>query len=208
MATKKAQVVAAGISYFSVDPVRGPGGQIRKDKHGNDVMAEIRHTAMMGETVVMDEWEFDRLLSLGAVREPSSSPFAPAVPKATPFGVPLPNEEGQLEAFKGPIMGDPVPSAGMSDMELRAAARHLTPEQAASLEEQATIGANDDSSEAIKDGDYEGASKASLVAEINRRNSERSEEAAIEVEGSGSNGAVLKDDLILALEEDDEANES
>lgn len=207
MATKQAQIIAAGASYFTVDVVRGPGGSIRKDKNGNDVTTEIRHNAVMGEIVTMDEYEFDRLKELGAVREPSSEPIISATPKPTPFGVPLVNDNGELEAYKGPVMGDPVSSAGMTDQQLRAAGGHLSPEEAAALEEKATIGANDDSSEAISEKDYEGASKSALFAEVKRRNESRDEDDQIEVEGSGANGSILKDDLILALEEDDEENE-
>lgn len=55
-------------------------------------------------------------------------------------------------------------------------------------------------------GDYAGQNKDVLAAEVERRNADRDEEDQIEVEGTGRDGNVLKDDLVAALEADDEAH--
>ncbi len=219
---KDAQVISGGISYFSVETVKGPDGNPRTNpKTGLEITTELRHNALHGDLVTMSEYEFARLSAMGAVREPSSAPTRSAIPAPTPFGVPVPNEDQQMAAFAGPIMGHPAPSAGASDLQIsraevagaltpenaaamEAEAGKLTDEQRAALEERAIIGANDDSAEAIGDKDYEGASKSALEAEVKRRQDSGRE---VTVEGTGSGGNVIKDDLILALEADDEAAE-
>lgn len=207
MSTVTAQVIAAGISYFTAEKVLGPDGEQMLDPINNQpIITRLRHNSPMGSVVELTEHEFNRLSALGAVRSPQEGPIQPKIPAPTPFGVPMPNEEGDMVAFQGPIMGDPAPTAGLSDIELRDAAGALTPEALAAIQEQAVTGATEQSSEAIADRDYEAAQKSALEAEIARRNEGRDEEDLIEVEGSGSNGNIIKDDLILALEEDDEAN--
>jgi hypothetical protein len=54
------------------------------------------------------------------------------------------------------------------------------------------------------DGDYEDAPKPALEAEIERRNADRDDDEKIVVEGTGNNGNVIKDDLVAALEKDDD----
>lgn len=55
-----------------------------------------------------------------------------------------------------------------------------------------------DSTDARLTEDYEDATVEELQAEVNKR--------GFEVEGTGSDGNVLKSDLVEALEEDDEEN--
>lgn len=206
----QAQVLAAGVSYFSVTPVMDPAGNPRKDrKTGDDLVTEMRHEAMHGDVVEMSQHEFERLAEMNAVRTPSSAPTRPAL-SATPFGVPLPNAEGVNQAFVGPVMGHPAPSAGASDLEISRAtvAGALTPEESARLQQEALVGKNDDSAEAIQDRDYEAATVPALKAEIDRRNSTRNPEDQITPEGTGSNGNVIKDDLEMALTADDEERDT
>lgn len=205
----EAQVIAAGVSYFSADKVLGPNGDPILI-NGAEVISTQRHEALLGDVVEMSQHEYDRLAALSAVRTPSSEPIRPEIPAATPFGVPMPTgKDGEMQAFLGPVMGHPAPSAGATDLEISRAqvAGALSPEESARLQEQALVGANDDSKEAIADRDYEGASRVSLEAEIQRRNAERDEDDKIVPEGTGKGGNVIKDDLVIALAEDDEENE-
>ncbi len=209
MSLVETQVIAAGVSYFSADKVLGPNGDPLIVK-GNEVISTQRHEALLGDVVKMSQHEYDRLFALNAVRIPSSAPIRPEIPVATPFGVPMPTgKNGEMQAFQGPVMGHPAPSAGATDLEISRAevAGALSPEESARLQEQALVGANDDSAEAISDRDYEGASKTALEEEIARRNEGRAEADMIVPEGTGKNGGVVKDDLAIALTEDDEENE-
>jgi hypothetical protein len=241
--TKEAQVIAAGVSYFSEEKVVGPSGEVRKDQFNNDVQIVQRHEAYNGDIITISEYEFERLEALGAVREPSDAPLRSAIPMATPFGVPMVDPTtGHASAFQGPVMGDPRPAGpGVDSLELsRGRPGGLTPEQAAQLEAVARgevdlngedvevddnggatpfveseqpgapatrsdveplahrpTGNGEGDGEALE-GDYDDANVKTLKAEVARRGIEDS------VEGTGENGRVLKDDLIAALEADDE----
>lgn len=196
----EAQVISAGASYFTVEPVYDANGEPLKDPAGAPVISTLRRNATFGQTVEMSEHEFQRLQALGAVREVSDQPLRSELAQPTPFGVPVPDADGNLRAFPGPIMGDPAPTAGLDDISLTTAAGALTPEQSEELRRQSLVGAGDDESgAAIDERDYESASKAALQAEVDSR--------GLEVEGTGSGGNVVKDDLIAALEEDDENEE-
>jgi hypothetical protein len=236
----QAQVLASGVSYFSVHTPVDPLGNPRKDAQGNPVQMERRHEAYHGETISLSPYEFARLQELGAVREPSSEPLrGPQV--ATPFGVPIVDAStGQHVAFKGPVMGDPRPAGpDVDNLEFTRDGRPggLSPEEAARLEavargevdmngdevdyttseaEQAGSGASRASVDIIDDpalrlgdtprpegnslgesGDgYESMKKAELEA--------LADERGLEIEGSGANGNVTKDDLVAALEDADE----
>lgn len=202
---KEAQILAAGVSYFSVDTVLGPDGEPMVGNNNKPITTTLRHEAMHGDKVKMSEHEFKRLEKLGAVREPSSAPTRPEIPAPTPFGVPVPNADQQMAAFAGPIMGHPAPSAGATDLQISRAevAGALTPEQAAELERRALEGGPGDAGEAISDRDYEAATVPALEREIESR---RQAGRDIKVEGTGSNGNVIKDDLVTALEKDDAEN--
>lgn len=205
----KAQVLAAGVSYFSITKVMDPAGNPRLDRRsGQEITTEMRHEAMHGDVVEMSQYEFDRLAGMGAVRAPSSAPTRPAL-VATPFGVPMPDADGVNRAFQGPVMGNPAPTAGATDLEISRAevAGALTPEESARLQEEALVGKNDDSGEAIQDRDYEAATVPALKAEIDRRNQDRAPEDQIVPEGTGANGNVIKDDLEMALAADDEEHD-
>lgn len=53
--------------------------------------------------------------------------------------------------------------------------------------------------------DYSAGTKAELQKAVDTRNADRAPEAQIVVEGTGKDGAVVKDDLVKALEKDDAA---
>lgn len=258
--TKEAQVIAAGVSYFTEDKVIGASGNARKDANGNEISIEVRHEAVLGDVVDLSEHEYERLLALGAIREPSTAPLRPTTPIATPFGVPVVDEEtGLASAFAGPVMGDPRPAGPDVDpLELsRGRPRGLTPEEAAVLQRVAngeidlngdpvdgdglgddpdahhvgseaeqpnaggtrnavegsttvvrppgnSLNADGDGEGEPIEADYDEQSKDKLLAEVERRNADRPEDEKIVVEGTGSNGNVVKDDVVAALEEDDD----
>lgn len=135
--TKEAQVLAAGVSYFTVEPVIGPDGeQITNPENGQPINTTLRHEALHGETIELTSYEFDRLAKLNAVREPSDEPLRPKL-VATPFGIPLADEPG----YQGPIMGDPRPVGSLTEDELLRGDRGgLSPEQALALEQAAQEG--------------------------------------------------------------------
>lgn len=140
---REAQVIAAGVSYFTQEEVLGPNGEPRKDAKGDPIYVTLRHEALMGDRVEMSPHEFARLESLGAVREPSDAPLPRDLPpRATPFGVPqIDPATGEATAYPGPVMGDPRPQTEFTETELlRGGPGALTPDQAADLERRAREG--------------------------------------------------------------------
>lgn len=138
------QIIAAGASYFSREPVRGATGDIRTAPNGEEIYTESRHQALFGETITLTSYEAERLKAEGIARDPSDAPLRTKYPAATPFGVPMRDEDDVLRAYEGPIMGDPAPQGGLSDLELGAKSGGLTPEQASEIEMQARRAAGDD----------------------------------------------------------------
>lgn len=136
----EAQVIAAGVSYFSIEKVIGADGQPSKDAQGNEIAITVRHEAVHGDIVEMSQHEFDRNAALGAVREPSSAPLRGPL-RATPFGIPIVDDTtGQPAAFAGPLMGDPRPAgadAPASDIARGLRPGALSPEQSEYLERAA-----------------------------------------------------------------------
>lgn len=196
----EAQVIAAGVSYFSKEKVQDSAGQVRKDQQGNEVSVELRHEALHGEVVKMSQHEFDRLAALGAVREPSSAPLRPAQ-QATPFGVPLRYDndpEQPLSAFAGPVMGDPRPAGAGTDPtgldRVGPGARPLTADEARALEAQAR-GANADGTVE----DIEGMS-AEEVREVIDEGSLSVEGTLALARGEGGELDPIKAELVLEAE--------
>lgn len=136
----EAEVIAAGVSYFTSSHILDANGNPQKDQQGNPQVATIRNEARLGDKITISQHEYDRLADLGAVQEPGSAPLpnSPDAPiRPTPFTVPLTDQP----RWEGPVMGDPRP-AGPDTPENELAGRPgvLTAEQAAELERRAAEG--------------------------------------------------------------------
>lgn len=229
----QAQVICAGVSYFTSEEALGANGQPLKDAKGDPMQVTLRHEAVMEDVIELSQYEFDRLAALGAVREPSSAPLRPAL-VATPFGMPVPNlETGELAAYEGPIMGDPRPAgpASASDIELRRGRpAALAPEEAARLERMALgledangnpmeaddvdleareeVTADEQEAQVDPEAHFGGENELPAYEDMTKSRLEGlAEERGLEVEGTGANGNVTKDDLVMALAMDDESDE-
>lgn len=139
-----AQVLAAGVSYFTKEAVIGPDGEPTRLPNGETLYVTLRHEALQGELIELMPLEYARLKADGFVRDPSSEPILP-IRMPTPFSVPLAvGENGELMAYPGPVMGDPRPSnPDESGREMDR--RPLTAEESAALEARAN-GQNEDGS--------------------------------------------------------------
>ena len=196
----KAQVIAAGVSYFSKENVLDSGGDVRTDQQGNDIFIEIRHEAVHGETVEMSQHEFDRLAKLGAVREPSDAPLRPPL-RATPFGVPVRPDgdpDAPLEAFAGPVMGDPRAAGAGTDPtgldRVGPGATALTADELIELERKARGETPDGTVE-----DVEGMSSDEVREHIDTNSLNATETVAL---AQGSDGEIdpVKAELVLEAE--------
>lgn len=143
MSKVQVQVIGGHATYFTKEAVLDPEGkQAVHPRTGENLYTSIRVNASQGETIEVEAHEAARLKEVGVVRDPSDAPILSEIPKPTPFGVPLRNENDALVGWTGPVMGDPAPGgAGLSDLELRSAARGLSSEEAAEFQRQANEGA-------------------------------------------------------------------
>lgn len=166
----KAIVQCAGVSYFETRTIIKPDGE--------DGKAVIRHEAVSGDVIDISQEDFDRFLSFGAVRAEGDAP--PMLNMATPFGVPVADENGEMAYFKGPIMGDPHAQAPVGG---------LTPEEAAAFEE----GLEEDGD--IDDFDISAASAEDVQAHIESNNLNASDTVALAGEDPEFAALVLEAEM-------------